>query len=324
VFGLTLASDFLFVNRLAPGRGNVDVVFSVIGSPPLGPGFIERIEPVHVSPEYYSEGEHFLYVYRDRLENCDILRFTGVADFYLLPGRILCHLLDAEYAHLIEIHLLGRVLSFWLERHGIVALHASAVVAGGHAIGFLASQSGGKSSIAASLMCQGHPLLSDDVLALHESNIGFMCHPGYRQMRMYPDMAEAFVGRYCDSPRVHPACTKRRISVGDDGFGSFCEEARPVRCLYLLDRRDEAPEGRAITITPVSSAEGVVALVGNSFLPYMLEAMGCQRQRLAFLARVVRQIPIRRIVYPTGWESLGSVQQALLEDEESVQAASVS
>ena len=310
LFGLTLASDFPFANRLAPG-GIPDLTFTCVDRSPL-PTNWDQATPSYGSPYRTDDGESIAYLYR--LDTCDVLRFTRVADFYLWPDRIICHLLDPAYDYLVEIRLLGPVLSFWLERGGIPALHASAVVVEGHAAAFVTSNSGGKSVLAATLMQAGYPLLTDDILAAERRRGTFVGRPGYPQMRLWPDEARYFLGHYEDLERVHPALSKRRVPIGPDSFGTFCDASQPLACLYLPERRDPVVGGSDIEITPVSPRDAVIELVRHSFIPHVVEALGWQPQRLDFFAQMVQQVPMRQLVYPSGFEHLPRVREAILKD----------
>ena len=107
----------------------------------------------------------------------------------------------------MEIRLLGPVFSFWLELQGIPVLHASAVLVEGQAVAFLSSNYGGKTSLAATLMQAGHPLLTDDFLPVERGDGLYLGRPGYPTMRMWPEEAEHFLGSYEDLGLVHPALT---------------------------------------------------------------------------------------------------------------------
>jgi hypothetical protein len=314
LFGLTLASDFSFANRLRPGTGAPDLTFTCVVQPPLSTNG-EQATPAYSSSYRTDDGESILYLYR--LGTCDVLRFTRVADFYLWPARIICHLLDPAYDYLVEIRLLGTVLSFWLERQGIPALHASAVTVQGQAVAFLSTNKGGKSSLAASLLQAGYPLLTDDILPVEYTDGAFRGRPGYPTVRLWPDEAQHFLGHYEDLPLVHPELAKRRVPVGPDGFAAFCDVSQPLACLYLPERRDPAARETAVEITPVSPRDAVIELVRHSFTARLVEALGLQAQRLDFFARLVRHVPLRRLVYPSGFAYLPRVREAILKDLES-------
>ena len=104
LFGLTLTSYFSFANRLAPGIGSPDLTFSCISSAPRSVDW-DHVAPVHTSPIRTDDGESVAQLYR--LGACDVLRFSPIADFYLSPNCIVCHLWDPAYDYLVEISLLG-------------------------------------------------------------------------------------------------------------------------------------------------------------------------------------------------------------------------
>lgn len=311
LYGLSLASDFPFASYLGEGAGTSDLTFRITEAPPTTG--LTRRPADYVSPLRLDNGSSFLYVYRQ--DGYLVLRFTEVADFYLWPDSIVCHLLDPDYDYMVEIYLLGVVFSIWMELRGIPALHASAAVVEDRAAAFLATNSGGKSSLAATLMQAGHPLLTDDVLPLERpGETLFLGRPGYPQMRMWPDQARRFLGCYENLEIVHPAYSKRRVPVGEDGLGTLRDEPVPLACFYLPERRDSIEAGTGIEIVPVSRAEALMSLIGQSFVPRTVEALGLQKQRLGFFASLVGKVPVRRLIYPNGFDHLPNVRRAILDD----------
>lgn len=313
IFGLTLASEFPFASRLAPGRGAPDLTFACAMTPPV-PVKWQQAMPDYSSFRHIEDGESRAYLYH--FDSCEVLRFTRVADFYLWPDRIICHVLDPAQYYMVEIRLLGTVLAFWLERQGIPALHAGVVIIGSGAAAFLSHSGGGKSVLAAALMQAGYPLLTDDILAVEHRRDSFVGRPGYPQLRLWPDEAQHFLGHYQDLEQVHPAYAKRRVPVGLDGFGVFCDKSQPLAYIYLPQRRDPAENGTTIEITEVPPRDAVVELLRYSFAGRMAEAVGLAPQRLDFFARMARQVPMRRLIYPSGFEHLPRVREAVLEDLE--------
>lgn len=311
LYGLSLASNFSFSNRLAHGTGTPDVVFTCTVNDPPATGW-DVHQPVYSSAAQLVSGQSLLYIYRQR--DYYVIRFTEVADYYLWPERIVCHLLDPDYDYVVEIYLLGAVFSLWLELQGVAALHASAVVIEDRVAAFLATNKGGKSSLAASLMQVGHSLLTDDILPVERSRESYMARPGYSQMRMWPEQAQHFLGRYENLAIVHPAYSKRRVPVGKGGFGTFRNEPAPLSCFYLPERRDPSEMGEEIEINSVSRMEALMTLIGQSFVSHAIEALQLQSQRLSFFAPLVTQVPMRRILYPEGYDYLPEVRRAILED----------
>jgi hypothetical protein len=296
LFGLNLAGGFPFTHHLGRGEGAADLSFELSPSP-LVPW--EDAAPVYESPVLTPEGESLARLYR--LGSREVLRFPRAADFDLGSGGITCH--SVEDRTLVELRFLGPVLSYWLECRGLPTLHASAVAVGGRAVGFLSNRGGGKTGLAAAFLRAGFPLLTDDVLPVEEVEGGFLARPGYPQMRMWPDEAAFFVPGWESLPTVHPAVSKRRVPVGDGGFGAFHEGALPLACLYLPERASEG----TVEIQDVSPRDAVIELLRHSFSPRLVEAAGLAPQRLGFFARLAMRVPVRRLRYPSGFDRLPEV-----------------
>jgi len=270
------------------------------------------VSPTYISPYKTKDGESLLYVYRQA--ECDVLLFTNTTAFYVWPDRIVCYQLQRAYRSEVERWLVGTVLALWLERKGIPVMHASAVVVEDGAVAFLASNTAGKSSLAAALMQCGYPLLIDDALPIARGDHTFLGQPGYPQMRLWPDQAEHFLVHFEDLELVHPEASKRTVSVGPEGLGAFCDVPQPLRCFYILSRRDPEEAGTAVEITPVSPRDALIELVRYSFSTRLLTALGLQPRRLNDLAQIAGQVPMRRIRYPSGLEHLPRICATILED----------
>jgi hypothetical protein len=240
------------------------------------------------------------------------IRFDGAADFVLDDDTIAVHLYDLDFEYAMEVWFLGSIFSFWSELRGCPALHAAAVVVEGRALGFLATNKGGKSSLAATLMQKGHPLLTDDILVLDRSDAAVVGQPSYPQMRMWPDQAAHFLGAKAAQalPRVVPHLSKRRVPVGRDGlFGNFCETAHPISTLFLPERRTDVQDVR---VERLSLSEALIELVRHSFLANAVEALGLAPRRLPVLFALANQVCMYRLVYPDGVEHLSHVADAVV------------
>lgn len=307
LFGLNVATDYPLINCLTAAGEGVDLYFKYTDTAPnLGPW--APVPAAYTSIQHTSKGEPLFCIYR--LEDCTRLHYSDVAEFFIWPDRIECYRLNRDNTDLVEIRLLGMVLCLWLEYRGIPALHASAVVIADRCAAFMATNSGGKTSLAASLMQAGYPLLSDDILAVESQDGVFMAHPSYPQMRMAPTQADHFLGDHTLLKLVHQADSKRRVPVGADGFGAFCPGAQPLGCLYLPERRS----GGGVRIQPVSPGAAVIELARHSFPVGIIDALGLQPRRLGLLSRMAETVPVRRLTYPEGFENLPRVNAAVVED----------
>ncbi len=314
LFGLTLQSNFKLTKRVAiSGEGNSDVTFTRELVDSLDVDRWQGISPNYISPFKTKNGESLLHAFHR--PDSDVLHFPDTADFYISADRILCHQLHQTMDYEIERWLVGIVLSFWLERKGIPVLHASSVVIEGKAVGFLATNFAGKSSLAATLMECGYPLLTDDVLALECSDSQCIGRPGYPRMRLWPDQARHFFGpQYEDLERIHPDASKRNVPIGPDGIGTFCDKSMPVGCIYIPQRKDQHEKRNTVEVLPVSRRDAFIELVRYSLASRILTKFGLQEERMQSLMQIALQVPIRRLQYPSGLELLPGVREAIVED----------
>lgn len=317
LFGINLTTTFPFSSRLAPATGPADLTFTYAAG-----ASVEVLDPA-IRPAYASlarspAGDPLFAVYR--LAESDLLRFAGATDFYVGPDTIVCHSSGSPSPALLENELLGTVLAFWLERQGIAALHASTVVVNGRAVAFLSANGGGKSALAASFVQAGFPLLTDDILPVAPARSGIIARPGYPTMRMWPDEAAWFVGPHEHLAVVHPTVSKRRVPVGPSGFGSFCATDQPLAAVYIPDRRpegdisDTSDAPGAVVIRTAPPGEAVIELIRHAFTPHLSAAMGWGPRRLELMARLVEQASVRHLTYPSGFERLPLVRDAVLRD----------
>jgi len=304
LFGLSLASDVPFVTPLPPTQCPSDLSYTCQPEPPGGPHWTEQT-PERSVPLLTPDGRAALSVSRSSAGH--MLRFGPIADFYLCSRHIVCHLRQPTRAALAETYLLGQVLAFWQESRGITVLHASSVVVAGQAIAFLGYGLSGKSSLAASFLQAGHPLLSDDNLHLHLAEGKVTAQPGYPQMRLWDEPAHHFLGSCQGLAPVHDTYPKRRVVVGEGGLGTFCSQECPLAALYLLQRSDRLD----VEITRLTPARALFALACQSFTAGYIKALANEGQRLRRLAQLVRSVPVFRLEYPSGLAHLPAVREAV-------------
>lgn len=306
VYGIALATDFPFSWPLGVTDRAADLRFETVTTPPTSVDW-RATQPVHAV--FVGGAEDRPGITYHTFDSFDVVRIRDVADHYLWPDRIVCHLRDPAWSYLAEIQLLGMVLALWLERQGVPTLHASAVVVDGVAVAFMGAKGGGKTTAATGLIAGGHALLADDLLALRFHANGVSAAPGYPMLRLWPEQADHFLGGHERLPLVHPAFTKRRICLPQQ-FGEFHPQCAPLRRLYVPQRsRDGAP-----TITPMRSRDAVLSLVRESFLRDAVHGLGLAQGRLGMLARIVRDVTVCSLRYPDGFDRLPELVAAVEED----------
>ncbi|MFO7586873.1 MAG: hypothetical protein R6X22_02270 [Gemmatimonadota bacterium] len=310
VYGLVVESDFPFRTPLPETGDAPDLSFRRVWDPPVPVDWRDS-EPAFESRYLDDLGRPRIRLHR--LDGLDVFRHAGVADYYVGPDGIVCHQHDSASTPIVEVYFLSLLAGFWLETHGRLVLHGSAVSIGDRAAVFLATNTGGKTSLAASLMRLGHPLLTDDFLAVSLDDGVALGFPSFPQMRMWPDLADHFADDHRDLPRVLADTEKRRVPVGTPGIGAFCPLPRPLARLYVPFRRPAGEEG-PVRIEPLSPREALLELLRESFLRTILERTGLHERRFARLAELARLVPMARLDYPSGLDRLPDVSRTIVAD----------
>src|SRR5262245_44792023 len=123
------------------------------------------------------------------------LRWSKVFEF-LIPadGRtVICRPLTRRGIDAFHTHL-GPSLPFALINLGIEPLHSTSLVINGDAVALMGDCGYGKSSLGASFVKAGHPLLTDDLLVVAQEGGRFLAYPGTPRVKLYPAIAKAIFG----------------------------------------------------------------------------------------------------------------------------------
>jgi hypothetical protein len=267
---------------------------------------------VFSSLEQSRTGNFTLHLFRHA--SYDLLRIEGLADYYLGVDYIYCHINASTQRNFVQEMLFGTVMACWLERQGIPVMHAAAIATRSGVVAFPSFSGDGKTTLATAFLQAGIDLLSDDTLPLQEKDGQFWAQPGVPQLNLWPSQRKFFLQDGVRHENSGQAARKRRIPVSDAGFGAFCDQARPLARFYLLNRSDRGQGEAEIKILPVSPAEAVMQLSRFSLTPNIVESLGLQPERMRFLARLVHIVPVRRLVYPNGFEYLPNIVEAVLAD----------
>lgn len=313
IYGIILESNYPFKSLLAVASTSPDITFSYVDAAPRVEEW-KRTMPVSSTQSQTEDGENLVALYR--MNGFDVVHIGNSVDFYIWPEKIVAHLLESQFDEMVEIQFLGWILSIWLELHHVPAVHASAIVTKYGAVGFISSSKGGKSALAAAFVKVGFPLLTDDILPIEErEGPTYFGRPGYPQMRMWPDIAKYFLGDYENLEIVHPKFTKRRVPIGPHSFGTFCRDKKRLKVLYIPERQNENGD---IRIESISPKDALIELVKYSFSARTVAALGLEGERMKFFAGMVMHVPMRRLIYPSGFHHLAEIRDALENDIESL------
>lgn len=303
VFGLALQSNVPIPGLTLAGRNpprsllnsssNKSVAICLSASPVTGgTGALEFEELTYASSYKDDAGNPALTIWKSTGSRFLRLAYFDGTQFWLdrEGSEIWATWPDNLTVEDTATYLLGPVLGLLLRLRGVTCLHASAVAFGETAVAFVGPQGAGKSTAAAALARDGHPVLSDDVVALAERDGVFFVHSAYPYLCLWPETVESLYGSAEALPPFSANYEKRCLSLQKQEL-TFEDRALPLAAIYILgDRRgDPAP-----VVEELSPQDAFFGLVANTFATNTLDTTMRARE-FESLARLAPRVPIRRL-----------------------------
>jgi len=214
----------------------------------------------------------------------------------------------------LATYLLGPVMGFVLRRRGVLTLHASSVCVSGNAVILCGSSESGKSTTAGALALRGIPVLTDDIAPIKEDKGALYVEPGYPRVCLWPDAVVSLFGAPEVLPRLTPTWEKCFLAL-DGVKGAFESKRQPLAVVYLLGARvDEADAPR---IEDSGMRDALLELVQNTYMNWLLDRYQ-RAAELDALARLVANVPVRRIVPHADPARIGSLCELIIKDAKSL------
>jgi hypothetical protein len=295
VYGLGVRSNLAIpglVESAAPSRVDLEIH---LGSIPQQISGVRASlpQPSYISPYRDQHGEPISRLWR--LDGGSLLRlvYHDRTEFYIdrTGCRVWASWPDPLTLEDTATYLLGPVLGFVLALRGIACLHASVIAVEGKAVALLGPAGAGKSTTAAAFAQKGYPILSDDVAPVLERDGGFQVPPGYPRIRLWPSSVESLYGSRDLLPRITPSWDKRHLDLTATGY-RFHGSSLPLSAIYHLAPRLPGP---IATIETITGKNALISLIENIYVFYLSDAE-FQARAFRLLARLLRHVPIRRVI----------------------------
>jgi hypothetical protein len=207
-------------------------------------------------------------------------------------------------------YLLGPIMGFVLLLRGCVSLHASAISIQNRVVAIVGSAGTGKSTTAAALAELGYSILAEDVVTLQDLGNRFLVQPAYPCIRLWPSSVRALYGEHAELPRLTPTWDKCYLDLTQEQY-QFQKSALPLAAIYVLGERQDNPS--APMIEQLAPTDALISLVGNTYASYLMDKQMRARE-FELLGRLVKYVPVRRVVPHTNPALINRLCQTIVTD----------
>lgn len=313
VYGLTISSDCPFPDLIETSGSAADLSVFLASQP----AWLRRAERLPVTHRLARGGDS------EQHDPTFVLSALGSEEFFRLEysdgarfvvDRAATRLWGTwgpplTFEDLVS-YVLGPILGFVLRRRGVLALHASSVVVGEHAVVLAGPSEAGKSTTAGALSLRGESVLTEDLSPLAEERGRYFVEPGYPRVCLWPDSVEKLFGAAQALPLLAPNWEKRYLPL-EDGRGRFAAQRLPLGAIYLLGQR--TGESDAPRVEALGPRAALLELVQNTYTNYLLDRPQ-RATEFDALSRLVQRVPVRRITPHADLARLPALCDLLLSD----------
>ena len=136
-----------------------------------------------------------------------------------------------------------------------------------------------------------------------------MVQPGYPSIRLWPSSVEALYGATASLPKLTPTWDKRYLDLTHENY-EFQKQPLPLAAIYVLAERADDP---APLVQELASSEALMALIANAYANYLMDRQMRARE-FELLNRVVKSVPVRRVVPHWDPARIGELCRTIVED----------
>lgn len=237
-----------------------------------------------------------------------------------LGGRFRVHIPDRRIewkppdgkssSDLARVLLRGKVLGILLSHvPSSMLLHANVVVRRDRGIGLCGPIGQGKSTLTGFLLSKGFSLLSDDTAVIHRRAGSFHVQPGTPEIRLWPSALRVLGGGTGKGAPLHQETKKRRFILQTDSPWRFARRPARLRTLYSLRRI----KGQNLRVETLKGKEALLEVLRNIYIP-LIPNPKISAGHFEMAEKLVRNVPVKRLLYPSGRRHLPRIRKVLLED----------
>lgn len=221
-----------------------------------------------------------------------LLKLPNVGNYYVKAGNLI--VIDPKpnaTPDELRLFLLGSVFGAILYQRGFTPLHGSSVKVRGKAIIIIGRSASGKSTLAASLVQSGYPLISDDLSAILKNSGICVIFPGTPFIKLWKDTKDLlFPEEYYK--RVRPQINKFNIPSNAHSDDSNGVEIQTI--IHL-----EASKTNSYHTESVNGACKLPILREHLFRDQFVTGMGMMNHHFDLLSSLSNQAKIYHVRRPS-------------------------
>lgn len=206
--------------------------------------------------------------------------------------------------------LRGKVFGLLLSHFSsFIVLHGNVVVLKNRAVCFCGPIGQGKSTLSAGFLNQGGSLLSDDLAAIQKKNRSFVVQPGVPEIRLWPSSIRSLNHLEMEAELLYPETKKKRFVLSRKNDWRSFEKPASLHAVYILSRRKRGK----VEIEDIPRREAVMELLRHLYVP-VLQKPKILGQLLEMAGGLAETIPIRRLIFPSGFKYLPEIKRTVLKN----------
>lgn len=195
----------------------------------------------------------------------------------------------------LNLYILSEALGMILFQKGLFLLHASAIQVGDKAIVIIGNPGAGKSTTAAAFAKRGHPVLTDDMVAIQiEAEGSPQVVPGFPQIKIWPPSVDGLNYDTDTLPVLFPGSSKRVIRKTEN----FPSKPIPLREIYFLDK------GEQLKINLMEKVEALLSF--SRYFPCSYDLLTAKAHKNHFLQSnyLLQHTPVLKVQRPDSFKVL--------------------
>jgi hypothetical protein len=212
----------------------------------------------------------------------------------------------------IRLYILGTCMGALLIQRKMLALHGSAIAVDGKAYTIVGDSGAGKSTLASALINRGHPILTDDVIALKNNKDDHpFVMPAYPQQKLWENSLKEFKMDSVNLTPLFERDTKFAVPVREH----FLNKPLPLAGVFELVKG----KGEAVNIVPINYLERLHVLFQHTYRNLFVKRLGLMEWHLQYTASFAKDIQMYRLTRPTSRftanELAALIEETILKEE---------